>query len=175
MIPQFDLKIGDTTLDLVELSDAKFILDLRTDEKRSRFISKTSPELAEQVTWIENYKKREAKGEEFYFVAKYQSEPVGTIRLYDLDEDSFCIGSWVMMKGAPRAASIAATILGYKAGFESLNLKTARFDVRKGNDSSFKYHKRWGAVPYKEDDLDVYFTLSFADYLKNFGLFMRFT
>lgn len=175
VIPPFDLKIGDTTLDLVELSDAEFIVELRTDETLGRFISKTDSDVTAQVTWLENYKSRESRNEEFYFIVKYQSAPAGTIRLYDFKDDSFTMGSWVIKKGTPQGAAIAATMMGYRAGFQTLGCNLCCFDVRKGNRSSFPFHKRWGAVPYKEDDLNVYFTLSRSDFHKNFGTFLRFT
>ena len=175
MTPQFNLKIGDTTLKLAELSDADFILELRTDEALNTYISKTDTDVSAQLEWLANYKKLEATNEEYYFIVKYQSVPVGTIRLYDFKDEAFCIGSWIIKKGTPHFASIASFILAYQAAFETLKFKTANLDVRKGNKKVIQFHNRWGAVPLREDDLNVYFTLSYYDYSKNVGKFRRFT
>ena len=68
---------------LVEKSDAKFIVDLRTDEKLGKNLSKTSSSLDDQVNWIEDYKKRESRQKEFYFIFEdLNHKPWGTVRLY---------------------------------------------------------------------------------------------
>ena len=49
----------DIELSLVTEEDAQFILDLRTDASKSRFISKTDYNIDVQKNWIKEYKKRE--------------------------------------------------------------------------------------------------------------------
>ena len=42
----------------VEESDADFIIELRTNNQKSRFISATNPDVTQQKEWIKNYKIR---------------------------------------------------------------------------------------------------------------------
>ena len=42
----------------VQVSDASFILSLRINEKKSRYISKVENDLVKQEDWIKNYLKR---------------------------------------------------------------------------------------------------------------------
>ena len=57
------------SLRLVDEEDADFIVSLRSDEKKSRFISYTDPNIETQKNWIREYKKRENEGKEYYFIA----------------------------------------------------------------------------------------------------------
>jgi len=50
---------------LVNEDDAEYILNLRTDHKLGRFLSKTVNDLEVQKQWIRDYKKREALGLEY--------------------------------------------------------------------------------------------------------------
>jgi len=80
----------------VEIEDSGFILNLRTDAKLSQFISFTDPHIDAQVKWIQNYKKREELGLEYYYIAEdLNGNKYGTIRIYNFDEKSFEIGSWL--------------------------------------------------------------------------------
>ena len=49
----------------VEISDAPFILRLRTNEQKSRFLHKTDADLQKQIDYINRYKTLQ---EEWYFV-----------------------------------------------------------------------------------------------------------
>lgn len=176
MTPPFNLTIGNTSLELVDLPDAKFIVELRTaDPERNRHISETSPDVGAQTAWLANYKQLEARNEQFYFMIKHLSIPVGTIRMLDFTEDSFGLGSWVLKKGTHPSASIAALLMVYRAGFDTLGLATARYEIRKGNESSLRLHKRMGAERIREDDLYVYFSMARPEYARNESRFLRFT
>ena len=48
----------------VEESDADFIIELRTNNQKSRFISATNPDVTQQKEWIKNYKQRENEQKE---------------------------------------------------------------------------------------------------------------
>ncbi|MDP3851386.1 MAG: GNAT family N-acetyltransferase [Luteolibacter sp.] len=174
MPPEFDLKLGDTTLHLAGIPDAEFILELRTDEKLNRYISETKPDVAAQIAWLAAYKQREARGEEYYFIIRHQSKPVGTIRIHDLNEDSFTAASWIIKRGTHPYVSVASVLLGYHAGFDFLHYKQARFEVQKGNEPSFRFHRKMGAVAISEDDHSIQFQLAYTDYCKYLDKFRRF-
>ncbi|GAB1452020.1 hypothetical protein MASR2M47_20760 [Draconibacterium sp.] len=154
-------------LRFVEIEDAEFILSLRTDEKLSQFISYTDPDLETQIEWIENYKIREESGQEYYFIAEDQKgNKHGTVRLYNFDEKSFEIGSWLFRSSAPLGIAVKAHFIGYEIGFEILHAEYCRFDIRKVNARVLKYMQDFETTLVREDELNFYFTLSKESYYK---------
>lgn len=148
-------------LRVVDLHDAEFILKLRTDEKLGQFISVTDPDLTSQRNWIKNYKKREAAKREYYYIAEdKKGNSYGTIRLYNFDDKSFEIGSWLFLKNAPLGMAVKAHFIGFEAGFELLNAEYCRFDIRKKNATVLKYMQDFETNLIKEDDLNYYYTLA---------------
>ncbi|SFH28208.1 GNAT family N-acetyltransferase [Pedobacter insulae] len=155
------------TLRLVEADDAAFILRLRNDETLGRHLSKTSASLEDQINWIQKYKERESRGEEYYFVAVGpENERWGTTRLSELNGSCFELGSWLFAKEAPNGAAIKADIIAKEVGFELLNFKCCTFNVRKENKKVLRYHLHYSPEKIAEDELNVFFQLSEANFLK---------
>lgn len=122
--------------------DAPFILELRTDKKKSTHISKTSNHLNQQEAWLEKY---DNDNEQVYFVIlNKDQEKVGTVRLYDKKNESFCWGSWIIKEGMPSSYAIESALLVYHFAV-SLGFQKAHFEVRKGNQSVWRFHERFGA------------------------------
>ena len=143
---------------LVEKSDAKFIVDLRTDEILGRYISFTSPDVGEQIKWINEYKKREAERKEFYFIFEDSNhKPWGTIRIYNLKNDHFSLGSWICQPGKNAKIALKAHIIGLDYGFIRLNYNTCLFDVRKKNLKVVKYLELFGVELIDEDEQNYFF------------------
>lgn len=154
-------------LRLVEPKDAKFILKLRNDEQRSKHLSKTSNNINDQINWINEYKKREALGEEYYFVAvDEQDNPLGTTRLSELNGASFELGSWLFSKDSPVEVAIKADIITKEIGFDWLNFESCKFNVRKENKKVLNYHKHYSPEFVKEDDLNIFFLLNKENFNK---------
>lgn len=147
------------SLRLVEESDAQFIVDLRTDEKLSRFLSVTYADVEEQKKWLRAYKKREEKDEEFYFVALYQGRVYGTTRIYNIETDCFEVGSWLFAPDAPNGVAVLADIVAREFAFEKLNVGRCKFEVRRKNVSVVKYHKSYKPILIKETEQDYFFVL----------------
>lgn len=162
-------------LRLVEECDAKFILKLRNDSKYNKFLSEVVDDLNAQKEWIKRYKLKEKAGTQFYFIIeRLDGTPCGTVRIYDLREDSFCWGSWILNNDKTRLAAIESAFLIYKFGFEYLNYKKSHFDVMKGNDKVVSFHKKMGAEIVSEDEQNYYFEISERAVLaakKSIGLF----
>ena len=145
----------------VEVDDAEFILSLRTDSNLNQFISYTNPRIDDQINWIENYKIREKSGLEYYYVAEdNEGNKFGTIRLYDFDEKSFEIGSWLFRTNSPLGMAVKAHFIGFETGFEVLKADYCRFEIRKKNLAVLRYMNDFKADKVGEDDLNYYFTLS---------------
>lgn len=154
------------TLRLVEEEDAEFILKLRTDEGLNKFISYTSPHLNDQINWIREYKKREAANLEYYFIAQDQfGNQYGTIRIYNFDNESFEIGSWLFHNYAPIGMAVKAHFIGFETGFDLLNANYCRFEVRKKNAAVLRYLQGFETNLVKEDSMNYYFTLTKEKFL----------
>lgn len=151
-------------LRFVTINDADFILSLRIDPNLSQYLSSTSNDIIKQIEWLTNYKLREAKKQEFYFIAEINGIPYGTTRLYNFDEESFETGSWLFSKETPAGIAIKADIIGREFGFEALKAKYCRFEVRKENKSVVRYHLGYKPKLIKEDGLNFYYTLTQGDF-----------
>lgn len=147
-------------LRLVEEHDAEFIVRLRTDEKLSRFLSLTSNDVDAQKRWIQKYKEREQKEQEYYFVALYQDVIYGTTRIYNIESDCFEVGSWLFSPETPSGVAVLADIIGREFAFEKFNTSKCKFEVRRKNASVVKYHKSYKPLLIKETEQDLYFLLN---------------
>lgn len=137
-------------------SDAEFILSLRTDKEKSRYLSATSGDLEAQRTWLDSY----AGGEgQVYFIIEYEDQPIGTIRLYDPQQNSFCWGSWILIDSRPRQAAIESALMVYAYAVDHLGFSAAHFDVRKGNEKVWKFHERFGAKRVSESGDDYFYAI----------------
>ena len=146
-------------------ADAQFILQLRLDERLSRFLSPTKNDITNQIDWIQGYKKRESEGKEFYFITvDEKGERFGVNRLYNFNNYSFEVGSWLFKDGTPGSMSILSDLATRDFGFEELGFKTCRFEVRKGNLTVLNYHQKFLPEIVAEDENNIYFELSKDNY-----------
>ena len=153
---------------LVDKEDAQFIVDLRTDSTLSRFLSQTTNSVTDQEKWIENYKVRKSNKKEYYFITlNKKGDRLGLNRLYNFDEKSFEIGSWLFLPNLVDSSSIIGDIAARDFGFEVLNFEYCRFEVRKLNKSVVRYHLNYGPEKIGEDDLNFYFKLGKEKYIKH--------
>lgn len=149
-----------------QVEDASFILELRMQTQKTQFLSQVKNDLTKQQAWLKGYKQKEQAGLEYYFVIESkQAEKLGLVRVYDLQPDSFCWGSWLIKDDAPNTTAIESALLVYEFGFGELQYKKAHFDVRKGNERVIAFHKRFGANVVNEDELNLYFIYPLENYL----------
>lgn len=148
-------------LRFVEDSDAEFILSLRLDDRYNTFLSSVSPDVEAQKKWIRKYKDDEGNGIQYYFIIeRLDGTPCGTVRIYDIRNDSFCWGSWILNEKKTRYAALESAFLVYEFGFNQLGFKKSHFDVMKGNKGVIKFHTRIGAVKTSEDEINDYFEIT---------------
>jgi RimJ/RimL family protein N-acetyltransferase len=138
------------------VTDASFILALRTDVEKSRYLSAVSGGLPEQERWLTAY---QAANDQAYFIIEYQNEPIGTVRLYDPQGKSFCWGSWILANTRPSHAAMESALMVYSYAVDHLGFTAAHFDVRKGNERVWQFHERFGAQRVAETDLDYLYAL----------------
>lgn len=174
----FNLKASTVYLRVVRESDAAFICNLRNNDELNTYISRSTADEETQRQWISNYKKREAVGEEYYFIICRNNDnlEIGTVRLYDFKESpkSFCWGSWILNKDKTKYAAVESALLVYEAGFAYLGFEQSHYEVMKGNDKVHSFHLKMGAEETSEDDENVYYIFPKEKYKKNKIQYARF-
>ncbi|MGL6064754.1 MAG: GNAT family N-acetyltransferase [Fusobacteriaceae bacterium] len=156
------LKSNNLIFNLVQEEDAKFILELRSNETLNKYLSKSVVTEDEQKKWIREYKKREFEKKEFYFrIDNKTGEQLGFVRLYNVNYEmnTFTWGSWIIKEGRPTYSAVESALIIYEYAFNELGMAKAIFDVRKENIGVLKFHKRFGAIKLYEDELNEYFEL----------------
>lgn len=149
------------SLRLVQPDDAAYIYELRMDPRYNSHLSAVTGTVEDQRRWIEAYKAREAAGTEYYFVIERKDGlRCGVVRLYDILDDRFTWGSWILDHNKPRKAALESAWLIYLYGFETLGLSKSVFDVRRENEHTLAFHRRLGARQSHEDDVNCYFEYS---------------
>ena len=147
-------------LRLIEEDDAEFVLSLRTDDKYNKFISSVSPDVEAQKKWIKSYKDDEINKKQFYFIIeRREGVRCGTVRVYDLNEKSFCCGSWILNEDKTRYAALESAVLVYDFGFNELGYSMSHFDVMKGNEKVISFHEKMGARRTGEDTENIFFII----------------
>jgi hypothetical protein len=139
----FKYEMYDVAFRFVTEEDAEFILKLRTDPKKSRYITQTDYDVEKQKNWIKSYKLREREGLEYYFFITCDNNPTGVIRIYDIHNGQFEIGSIVMIDDAPIHCVLATTIMAKEIAFEVLELELEKSEAYEGNKQVVKLQKSW--------------------------------
>ena len=162
-------------LRLTEIKDAEFILELRIQTHKTKFLSQVENNLEKQRDWLKSYKQKERVGSEYYFIieGKYGAQ-LGLVRVYDLQSDSFCWGSWLIKDGAPIYTAIESMLLIYNFGFYTLNKEMARINVINKNEKVLNIHKTFGAKVIEVDEINTFFNLSKTAYLKKIDKFKKY-
>ena len=148
----------------VTVSDAKFILDLRCDPKKSRFLNKTEYNIDKQIAYINRYLTLD--NEWYFIVENKQHTPLGTVRIYDVQGTQYTGGSWLMKEGSTPAEVIEGSLLLRNYAFNVLGFEKDYYDVRKGNKKVLRYHKICGAKIVDENDIDCFFELTKEEFNK---------
>lgn len=151
------------TLREVTVEDVEFILSLRCDAKKSRFLHKTDYNIEEQKNYLKHY--FDIKNEWYFISLNKLGKRIGTYRIYDIQKNSFCIGSWLMIEGVKPEESFETDYLVRMYGFDVLGFDKIHFDVRKENKKVWRYHEMFGAVRTGETSLDYLFECNKEDYI----------
>lgn len=148
----------------VNVKDAEFILSLRCNENKSKFLHSTEYDIEKQRKYIEAYFDKN----EYYFIAENkEGQTIGTIRIYEITENTFTIGSWLMIDNLKPEEVVESEFLCRMYGFETLKKTLCVYDVRKENKKVIRYHKMVGAKIVGQTELDYLFECTKEDYLKN--------
>ncbi|MFM5135623.1 GNAT family N-acetyltransferase [Aeromonas rivipollensis] len=155
------LKSKTINMRLINEDDAEFVLKLRLDGNYNKFLSSVNADVSSQKTWIRKYKEDEVNNKQFYFIIERKDgTPCGTVRIYDIKNDSFCWGSWILNEDKTRYSAIESAVMIYNFGFNSLKFNKSHFEVIKDNVRVVNFHKKFGAVVVGEDSNNYYFEIT---------------
>lgn len=141
----------------VTVDDSNFILSLRLDLSKSKYLSHTSSDIEHQKKWLLDY---EGSTNQAYFIIEHANQNVGVVRLYDARFSSFCWGSWILASNAPTHAAIESALIIYSYAINCLGFTRSHFDVRKENENVWRFHERFGAARVSEDDLNYFYEIN---------------
>jgi RimJ/RimL family protein N-acetyltransferase len=161
MQPAALARIAGPNLDLrlIEVSDAEYLYDLRTNPGYKRYLSAIRGSIEDQRSWLEAYKARERERLELYYVMERKDGiRCGVVRLYDIDRESFTWGSWILDHNKPPKAAVVSAMLSFGVGFECLGLHRAHVDVRVDNARAISFYRRLGMVEVDRTEQDLFFT-----------------
>lgn len=151
--------------------DATFILSLRTNEEKSKYLNKTDNNVTSQIEWIKNYQNNHGQA---YFIIEYNRDKIGTVRLYDAQGSSFCWGSWILIDGRPRQAAMESSLMVYSYAIDHLGFSECHFDVRKENNKVIAFHERFGAFVTRETEKDFYFKIDLKNIRESMAKYKQF-
>lgn len=139
---QFSLRKYGLFVRLVSIDDSAFILSLRTG-KRGQILNQTDDDIERQIQWMKEYKQREQKGLEYYFIYYYNDESIGVNRIYCINkkENSCVTGSWVIKEGVDYDISLRTMLILRDIVFDTLNLDISYGDTRKTNKHMQRLYK----------------------------------
>lgn len=142
-----------------EISDSAFILSLRTDSKKSRFVHKVDDDLQKQMEYMQRYK---AQDNEWHFIAEdKQGKSLGTNRIYptynklalDSNLGFYEIGSWIMSNEAGFLQVLESDLLTKQVFFDLYKLDNKNvFSVNPQNINVLNYHLKFGALKVGFDE-----------------------
>jgi RimJ/RimL family protein N-acetyltransferase len=145
-------------LRFVQSDDAEYLHRLRIDPAYNSHLSAVRGTADDQRRWIDAYKAREADGSErYYIIERRDGTPCGTVRLYDIKDDSFTWGSWILDHNKPRKAALESAVLSFDVGFKSLGKDRGFVDVRIGNTHAEGFYRRLGMTETHRTDQDIFF------------------
>lgn len=165
---QLDLARSQGThlaLRLVTEEDAEYIDTLRKNGLYNKYLSEVRGNVSDQRMWIKNYKNREKKGLEFYYVIERNDAiPCGLVRIYNIKNNEFTWGSWILEKNKPPKAALESAVLSFGIGFQILNCDRANIEVRADNEHAIQFYRRFGMVQSRRTESDIFFVYSRAKF-----------
>ncbi|MEP2758968.1 GNAT family N-acetyltransferase [Parvibaculum sp.] len=161
-------------LRLVESGDAAYLHRLRTDPAYNQYLSTVDGSIQDQQRWIEAYKDREALGGEFYFIIERRDGvPCGTVRLYEIADDRFTWGSWILDSNKLRNAALESALLSFGFGFHHLDLNVARIDVRADNYHAIAFYQRFGMTKIEQSTYEIEFEYTRPQYEEDKPVYLK--
>jgi RimJ/RimL family protein N-acetyltransferase len=127
----------------VRLEDAAFIVELRSDPERGRYLHRGCTGTSSQEEWLRKYFKTPG---DFYFIIenRFSGTREGTAGIYNVDpthRGAEC-GRWILRRGS--LAAVESACLVYRLGFEQLALDALYCRTIAENASALAFHDSFG-------------------------------
>lgn len=127
----------------ITLEDAEFIVELRSDPQRTRFMHPIPLSVEAQRAYLEEYFRREG---DYYFVVERHSESYheGLAAIYNVDMEKRTAewGRWIMRPGS--LAPVESALRIYEAAFDYLHLEEVYGHTITENKVVVSFHDRCG-------------------------------
>ncbi len=155
-------------LKLVDINDARFIYNLRTNKKLSKYINPTSLNFKDQLDWMKKYFIRNNKKQEYYFKFQVKKKTkflnIGVARIIKLSKDNFSFGSWIMKPGSLswQALECALSIYEFAFIFKKFKKNIMWMDLK--NKKVITFHKMMGSEETRRDKKQLYANLKLSKY-----------
>ena len=147
---------------------AAFILQLRLQERKSRYLSGQPPSVAEQIAWMQA---RERLADDAYFViceVGTPDTPLGTIRLHDVipEEHSIRVSSWVMADGVAPKKTLEALALALEYAIHA-GYPNCHYEVHKNTPTTLRFYTKLGTHIAGEKTNTLILGVALPDFLRN--------
>lgn len=143
---------------LVNQDDAEFILSLRADPERTKYMITLDDEISYQKEWIKEYKKREKKGLDYYFIySDMNDKTIGVNRLSMIDNENKTAknSSWIVIEGL-KYESIKMYVIRHEIAFNLLDIQKLWGEVHKMNSKAIRINKLFGYM-FKDLNSDFFY------------------
>ncbi|RTL33806.1 MAG: N-acetyltransferase [Burkholderiales bacterium] len=151
--------------------DAEFIVGLRTDPIKGQYLSQTSSDVQAQREWLRSYAGDDSQV--YFIIEDRDGQRHGTVRLYDVQGDSFSWGSWILADDRPSGFAVESALMVYHFAL-GLGFVASHFSVRVGNESVWKFHERFGAVRTGQQGDDYFYSISRAAIEASFDKYRKY-
>lgn len=163
----FSLERYGLKVRLVNERDAEFILSLRTNPNRTKYMLTLDNEIENQKKWIQEYKKREKEGLDYYFIYSNDvGKPIGLNRISHVyfKAKTGKASSWIAIEGL-KYEPLSMLLFGNEIVFDSIGIEMTWGEVHKNNNRVIKIFKLFG-YKIKDTETEYYnFVLQKNDFL----------
>ena len=143
----FELEKYGLKVKLVNYDNAEFILSLRSDRNRTRYMLTLKNNIEYQKKWIQKYKRREREGLDYYFIYyNLENKPIGLSRVSNISliKKTAKDCSWIVEEGLKYEA-IKMIIMRNELVFNLLEINTLWGEVHKKNRRAIRILKLLGS------------------------------
>lgn len=134
----------------VEVSDAEFLVQIRTDKKLAKYMHPISPSIVAEKQWIISQRSRE--GDYFFVICDLDGQSLGAVRLSSVADNSGEVGSLISYGNSVQ--NIEAEMRTIDFAFDVIGLDFLHGYTLTDNKPVISYHKKFGYV-YEEEEKTV--------------------
>jgi len=136
----------------VSPEDAQFVIDIRSDAEKTKYLHKISFDYETQRQWILEQNAREA--DIYMYMEDYSGNKLGLLSIYNYDasDKSAEFGRWISNGNAIQ--NMESVLLLFDYGFLKMGIKSLHMNTMVDNKKVVKFWKRFGAVKVEENVIE---------------------